>query len=143
MPAPAGIDASNPAKLTEGILTLLRGGEHKDAARWAEVCSGSGHCIPKCQHGVDPRFMLTMARLEMASRNPDNARRKTGFAAFGNMTTGVRVLSRMQLPRTTVAVQMLRDAKRPYIVVLTNPTTGGVTASYAIWATCISPSPAR
>jgi len=38
----------------------------------------------------------------------------------------------MQLPRTTVAVQMLREAKKPYIVVLTNPTTGGVTASYAM-----------
>ena len=38
----------------------------------------------------------------------------------------------MQLPRTTVAVQMLRDARKPYIVVLTNPTTGGVTASYAM-----------
>ena len=40
--------------------------------------------------------------------------------------------SLMQLPRTTVAVQMLREAKQPYIVVLTNPTTGGVTASYAM-----------
>jgi acetyl-CoA carboxylase carboxyl transferase subunit beta len=38
----------------------------------------------------------------------------------------------MQLPRTTAAVQALRDAKLPYIVVLTNPTTGGVTASYAM-----------
>ena len=38
----------------------------------------------------------------------------------------------MQLPRTTVAVQRLRDAHLPYIVVLTNPTTGGVTASYAM-----------
>jgi acetyl-CoA carboxylase carboxyl transferase subunit beta len=38
----------------------------------------------------------------------------------------------MQLPRTTLAVQMLREARRPYIVVLTNPTTGGVTASYAM-----------
>jgi acetyl-CoA carboxylase carboxyl transferase subunit beta len=38
----------------------------------------------------------------------------------------------MQLPRTTVAVQDLRDAKQPYIVVLTNPTTGGVTASYGM-----------
>jgi acetyl-CoA carboxylase carboxyl transferase subunit beta len=38
----------------------------------------------------------------------------------------------MQLPRTTVAVQMLREAKKPYIVVLTNPTTGGVSASYAM-----------
>jgi acetyl-CoA carboxylase carboxyl transferase subunit beta len=42
------------------------------------------------------------------------------------------ILSLMQLPRTTVAVQMLREARQPYIVVLTNPTTGGVTASYAM-----------
>jgi acetyl-CoA carboxylase carboxyl transferase subunit beta len=42
------------------------------------------------------------------------------------------ILSLMQLPRTTVAVQMLREAGKPYIVVLTNPTTGGVTASYAM-----------
>jgi Fe-S oxidoreductase len=97
MPAPAGIDASNPARLTEGILTILRGGEDADAARWAKVCSGSGHCIPQCQHGVDPRFMLTMARLELASRNRDDQRRKTGFTDFGAMTTGVRVLSRLQL----------------------------------------------
>jgi acetyl-CoA carboxylase carboxyl transferase subunit beta len=36
------------------------------------------------------------------------------------------------MPRTTVAVQRLREVKKPYIVVLTNPTTGGVTASYAM-----------
>ncbi len=42
------------------------------------------------------------------------------------------ILSLMQMPRTTVAIQMLREAKQPYIVVLTNPTTGGVTASYAM-----------
>ena len=42
------------------------------------------------------------------------------------------ILSLMQLPRTTVAVQQLREARRPYLVVLTNPTTGGVTASYAM-----------
>ena len=42
------------------------------------------------------------------------------------------VLSLMQMPRTTVAVQMLREINQPYIVVLTNPTTGGVTASYAM-----------
>jgi acetyl-CoA carboxylase carboxyl transferase subunit beta len=38
----------------------------------------------------------------------------------------------MQLPRTTAAVLSLREAHKPYIVVLTNPTTGGVTASYAM-----------
>jgi acetyl-CoA carboxylase carboxyl transferase subunit beta len=38
----------------------------------------------------------------------------------------------MQMPRTTIAVGRLRDTHQPYIVVLTNPTTGGVTASYAM-----------
>ena len=38
----------------------------------------------------------------------------------------------MQMPRTTVGVQQLREARLPYIVVLTHPTTGGVTASYAM-----------
>jgi acetyl-CoA carboxylase carboxyl transferase subunit beta len=54
------------------------------------------------------------------------------FAASGGARMQEGILSLMQLPRTTVAVQMLRDAKKPYIVVLTNPTTGGVTASYAM-----------
>lgn len=42
------------------------------------------------------------------------------------------MLSLMQMPRTTVAVQMLREAKLPYIVLLTDPTTGGVSASFAM-----------
>ena len=42
------------------------------------------------------------------------------------------ILSLMQMPRTTIAVRMLKQAKLPYVVVLTNPTTGGVTASYAM-----------
>jgi acetyl-CoA carboxylase carboxyl transferase subunit beta len=54
------------------------------------------------------------------------------FAASGGARMQEGILSLMQLPRTTVGVQRLRDAKKPYIVVLTNPTTGGVTASYAM-----------
>ena len=54
------------------------------------------------------------------------------FVASGGARMQEGVLSLMQLPRTTVAVQELRLAKLPYIVVLTNPTTGGVTASYAM-----------
>ena len=42
------------------------------------------------------------------------------------------VLSLMQMPRTTIAIQELREAGLPYIVVLTDPTSGGVTASYAM-----------
>src|SRR5438046_4083630 len=54
------------------------------------------------------------------------------FAPSGGALMQEGILSLMQMPRTTVAVQMLREAKLPYIVVLTNPTTGGVTASYAM-----------
>jgi acetyl-CoA carboxylase carboxyl transferase subunit beta len=54
------------------------------------------------------------------------------FAASGGARMQEGILSLMQLPRTTVAVQKLREAGKPYIVVLTNPTTGGVTASYAM-----------
>jgi len=54
------------------------------------------------------------------------------FAAAGGARMQEGILSLMQMPRTTVAVQRLREAGLPYIVVLTNPTTGGVTASYAM-----------
>jgi acetyl-CoA carboxylase carboxyl transferase subunit beta len=54
------------------------------------------------------------------------------FAASGGARMQEGILSLMQLPRTTVAVQALHEERLPYIVVLTNPTTGGVTASYAM-----------
>ena len=54
------------------------------------------------------------------------------FTASGGARMQEGILSLMQLPRTTVAVEMLAEAKLPYIVVLTNPTTGGVSASYAM-----------
>ena len=103
MPGPAGIDTTDSQALTAGILTVLRGGEHADAERWAAVCSGSGHCIPTCKHGVDPRFMMTMARLAKPARRDPADRRKGGFAGFGKMSVGVRVLSRLQLPPDLLA----------------------------------------
>lgn len=54
------------------------------------------------------------------------------FAASGGARMQEGVLSLMQLPRTTVGVDMLKEAGLPFIVVLTNPTTGGVSASYAM-----------
>ena len=54
------------------------------------------------------------------------------FSAAGGARMQEGILSLMQMPRTTVAVQMLKEADLPYIVVLTHPTTGGVTASYAM-----------
>jgi len=54
------------------------------------------------------------------------------FTAGGGARMQEGALSLMQMPKTTVALQMLRDAGLPYIVVLTDPTTGGITASYAM-----------
>ncbi len=54
------------------------------------------------------------------------------FSAAGGARMQEGILSLMQMPRTTVAIQMLKEANLPFIVVLTHPTTGGVTASYAM-----------
>ncbi len=54
------------------------------------------------------------------------------FSASGGARMQESILSLMQMPRVTIAVQALREAGLPYIVVLTDPTTGGVTASYAM-----------
>ncbi len=54
------------------------------------------------------------------------------FTAAGGARMQEGILSLMQMPRATVAIEMLREARLPYIVVLTDPTTGGVTASYAM-----------
>ena len=54
------------------------------------------------------------------------------FCAAGGARMQEGILSLMQMPRTTVAAQMMREAKLPFVTVLTDPTTGGVTASYAM-----------
>ena len=79
---------------------------------------------------------LGMAAGEAVSKGLDTAVEKgcpfVLFAASGGARMQEGILSLMQMPRTTIAVQRLREACKPYIVVLTNPTTGGVTASYAM-----------
>ena len=54
------------------------------------------------------------------------------FSAAGAARMQEGILALMQMPRTTIAVDMLKEAGLPYVVVLTHPTTGGVTASYAM-----------
>ena len=54
------------------------------------------------------------------------------FVSSGGARMQEGILSLMQMPRATIAVDMLRDASLPYIVVLTDPTFGGVSASYAM-----------
>jgi acetyl-CoA carboxylase carboxyl transferase subunit beta len=71
--------------------------------------------------------MLKAAETAVARRAP-----LIVFTASGGARMQEGILSLMQMPRTTIAVQMVKEAGLPYIVVLTNPTTGGVTASYAM-----------
>src|ERR1700719_909105 len=77
---------------------------------------------------------LGMAAGEAVIRGLETAVEKQApfimFAASGGARMQEGILSLMQLPRTTIAIQELREAKKPYIVVLTNTTSGGGTASY-------------
>lgn len=99
MPSPAGLAGSNAAEVVGGVLDMIRGGGGSaEAERWAQVCSGSGHCIPACPEAVNPRFMLALARVAVQRRATVEEQHRKGSAAFANMGRGVRVLSRMQLP---------------------------------------------
>ncbi|WP_022706941.1 MULTISPECIES: acetyl-CoA carboxylase, carboxyltransferase subunit beta [Paracoccus] len=72
------------------------------------------------------------AIIAAAERAVQTGRPLVLFSAAGGARMQEGILSLMQMPRTTVAVQMLKEANLPYVVVLTHPTTGGVTASYAM-----------
>jgi acetyl-CoA carboxylase carboxyl transferase subunit beta len=71
--------------------------------------------------------ILTAARLAVLQEAP-----LIVFPSSGGARMQEGILSLMQMPRTTVAVEEMRDAGLPYIVVLTDPTTGGVSASFAM-----------
>ncbi|QXQ06035.1 acetyl-CoA carboxylase, carboxyltransferase subunit beta [Sphingosinicellaceae bacterium] len=76
--------------------------------------------------GVGEAF-LSGARAAITAKAP-----YVVFTAAGGARMQEGILSLMQMPRTTVAIAELREAGLPYIVVMTDPTTGGVTASYAM-----------
>lgn len=104
MTAPAGIAGSNPVDIVSGVLQVIQGETaSSEAERWAQVCSGSGSCIPRCKDGVNPRFMLALARVAMQRRTSAEEQHRKGSAAFATMGRGVRVLSRIQLAPDVLA----------------------------------------
>ena len=98
-PQGAGIDTTDPKVIVLGILDILRNGDEGLAAsrQWATACCGTGMCLTSCSHGINPRFMLSMACRAMKEKTPEGDRRVAGKEAFKAMTRGVRVLSRLQL----------------------------------------------
>lgn len=103
--APAGIDTSEPAAIVSDVLDILSGGGDPASrgARWANACTGSGHCLSACDDGINPRFMLAATRLRLNERRQVNERRAAGRAGFKKMSTAVKVLSRLQLPADLLA----------------------------------------
>jgi acetyl-CoA carboxylase carboxyl transferase subunit beta len=104
-----------------------------------KVGTGTVEGVPMTVAAHDPDFIggsLGVAAGEAFIRGAETAvERATPYVAFtasGGARMQEGILSLMQMARTTVLIQRLRERKLPYIVVLTNPTTGGVTASYAM-----------
>ena len=61
---PAGIPESGPEAIITGIIDIVRNGDGPEASRrWAQSCMLSGECIKACDEGVNPRFLLAMARV--------------------------------------------------------------------------------
>jgi heterodisulfide reductase subunit D len=99
---PAGLAAEaqqNPVHVIGGIIDILRHGEGNDAARkWASGCLLSGECIKACDYGVNPRFLLGMARVAMVRAKDDVAtQRRSGVEGFRNVARDVSHISRLQL----------------------------------------------
>jgi heterodisulfide reductase subunit D len=96
---PAGISATKSEDIISGVLDLVRTGEGPEASRqWAASCMLSGECIKACDYGVNPRFLLAMARLGMAKADSGlSERRRQGLESYRDVGRDVTVLSRLQL----------------------------------------------
>ncbi len=123
-------------KYTDRIKAAQKASGEKDAMLVAEGEMGRTPVVAAAQ---DFSFMagsmgmyVGNAIIAAAERAVKRKRPLILFSASGGARMQEGMLSLMQMPRTTVAVQMLKEAGLPYIVVLTHPTTGGVTASYAM-----------
>ncbi len=96
---PAGIADAAPADVINGILDILRDRQGAEASRkWAQACTLSGECITACDEGVNPRFLLGMARVAMAkASNNLPERRKQALEKYRDLGREVSVLSQLQL----------------------------------------------
>lgn len=94
----AGISAKSEDVIA-GVLGIVRTGEGPQPSRaWANGCALTGDCIEACDDGVNPRFLLAMARVALAQKTVEpRERRKTGVMNYRAVADGVNVLARMQL----------------------------------------------
>jgi Fe-S oxidoreductase len=96
---PAGIEGTAPQAVIGGVIDILRGGSGSEASRlWAQSCMLSGECVRACDYGVNPRFLLAMARVAMKRADQElPQRRRAGVEAIRKLQRDVNTLSRLQL----------------------------------------------
>jgi heterodisulfide reductase subunit D len=96
---PAGLAHASPEAVIAGVLEIVRTGEGPEAShRWAASCTLSGECIKACNDGVNPRFLLAMARVSSLRKEKElSERRRDGVMRYRNTSQEVAVLSRLQL----------------------------------------------
>ena len=123
-------------KYPDRMRAAQKGTGEKEAMLVAEGEIGRTPIVSACQDfsfmGGSMGMYVGNAIIAAAERAVALGRPLILFSAAGGARMQEGILSLMQMPRTTVALQMLKEANLPYIVVLTHPTTGGVTASYAM-----------
>jgi len=136
VPLPDPLQFRDQKKYPDRLKAAQKETGEKEAMLVAEGEIGRTPIVAACQ---DFSFMagsmgmyVGNAIIAAAQRAVDLNRPLILFSAAGGARMQEGILSLMQMPRTTVAVEMLKEAGLPYIVVLTHPTTGGVTASYAM-----------
>ncbi|MEM8554444.1 MAG: acetyl-CoA carboxylase, carboxyltransferase subunit beta [Pseudomonadota bacterium] len=135
-PTPDPLHFKDQKRYPDRLKSAQKGTGEREAML---VATGEIGRTPIVAAGQDFSFMagsmgmyVGNAIIAAAERAVELSRPLILFSAAGGARMQEGILSLMQMPRTTVAVQMLKEARLPYIVVLTHPTTGGVTASYAM-----------
>ena len=125
MTVPGEIDVSDSEAVTAGVLDIIRTGSGPaEAEKWSQLCSLTGKCIDACEYGVNPRFMLGMARraMKQASVAPEDRKAK-GKEDFAKMVKGSRAMSHMQLPKSDINN-------------FSRPTKNGETPEVLFWTGC-------
>src|SRR5215211_3336467 len=81
--APAGLADADPTAMIEGMLDIVRIGTGPEASqKWAKACMLSGECIKACHYGVNPRFLLAVARWRWRSMSMRRRTAQAGRAEF-------------------------------------------------------------
>ena len=134
---PGGVKAE-PRAVIDGVLQILRAGDGPEPARkWAASCVLTGACIEACDYGVNPRFLLGMARVRMAQHDlaPD-AQRRGGVDGFRKVAREVAHIAQMQLDDVVLA----RLGQKPGATALTStaprPDTNGGPPDFVFYTGC-------